>query len=79
MRAASFSAWCRRDGVHETGAQSYMDWNDDLLKAVTKSFGELWPCLQQAFTERKVIFSADLHKLLEGIRDDLHGRSRILL
>ena len=74
MHAVSFSTWCRKDGVHETKAVRYRDWNQELLEPVKKTLAEVWQRWEQAVNDCKEILSAYLHGLLDSVRNDLNGR-----
>ena len=73
MRTVSFSAWCRKDGVHETKIVPYRDWNQELLEPVKETLAEVWHRWEQGVSDCKEMFSANFHGLLDGIRDDLSG------
>jgi hypothetical protein len=39
---ASYKAWVRHDGTHETKAQDFRRWNDELLRQMNEDLEDRW-------------------------------------
>lgn len=39
---ASYKAWVRHDGTHETKAQGFRRWNDEILQQMNRELGSRW-------------------------------------
>ena len=76
MHSASFSAFCRKDGVHESRIIPWQDWNQELLKPVKDSVIEFRRRWEEEISDQKESLSATLYGLLDGVRDDLNGMLR---
>ena len=74
MNAASFAAWCRKDGAHATKEYAYHDWNFELLEPVVRDMPKIWEVFDDNMKGCKENCLHALEKMIDSVRDNLQGQ-----
>ena len=70
----TFDAFCRHDGVWETGKQPFYNWNAKMLEPVVEDLTAEWENFDEDLMKCKEKYHSALINLLENIRTDFRGK-----
>ncbi len=73
MHHATFGAWCRRNGAHETKSHEYLNWNEELLKPVVDEVRRIWKPFDDNVERAKERCCLALQAMLDNVRNNLQG------
>ena len=74
MHHSTFGAWCRRNGVHATKVQKYLDWNYELLEPVVRDAPRIWEPFEGNVELGKERCCLALQAMLDSVRNNLQGK-----
>lgn len=72
---ASYKAWVNKNGTHETRAQGFRRWNDELLREMNQNTEHRWIALLLSLDEQ----SDAIQDAVKDELDNLNGRMRGIL
>ncbi|KAL2828351.1 hypothetical protein BJY01DRAFT_228475 [Aspergillus pseudoustus] len=74
---ATYAAWCRHNGTHETQKQSYRCWNEEILGHAVTQLSNNWDAMLDFVEDKKDNLSQEILDLFQGLCDSIEEHNDI--
>lgn len=73
MHHPSYSAFCRKYGVHQIGKESVRYWNSEVLQDASEELGQCWSTLMEWLNRRQNTTEDEIYAIFNSVSTSIEG------